>query len=117
MDRITKSPGLRHILEEIFVNLDYQSLLECEKVDLVWKELVNSQRIWIKKEQNHSPSPWLFKKELFEFFENHQQVFQKYAISREAVKRILEEKSKGHEIKFHGSWCFINGGTVFNFRG
>ena len=117
MDRITKSPGLRHILEEIFVNLDYQSLLECEKVDLVWKELVNNQRIWIKKEQNHSPSPWFCNKELFEHFKSHPQVFQKYGFSREALLRILEEKSKGYEIRFHGSWCFINGGTMFNFGG
>ena len=49
MDRITKSPGLYHILEEIFANLHYPSILYCVNVNSVWREVLNSQTFWLKR--------------------------------------------------------------------
>ena len=41
LDLITQSPGLHHILEKIFLNVDILSILECEKVNSVWKSVLN----------------------------------------------------------------------------
>ena len=41
MDLITKSSGLQHIAEEIFLNLDYEKLMLCQKVNEFWKEKLN----------------------------------------------------------------------------
>ena len=49
MDIITKSSGLQHIAEEIFLNLDYEKLLLCQKVNEFWKEKLNSALFWLKK--------------------------------------------------------------------
>ena len=48
MDRITKSPGLHHILEEIFVNLNYPSIFECLNVNTIWREVLNGPTIRLK---------------------------------------------------------------------
>ena len=37
MDMITKSPGLYHIAERIFMDLDQEKLLLCEEVNANWK--------------------------------------------------------------------------------
>ena len=49
MDLITKSPGLQHIAELIFLNLDYNKLEECQKVDDFWKKILSGSLFWLKK--------------------------------------------------------------------
>ena len=49
LDLITQSPGLHHILEKIFLNVDILSILECEKVNSVWKGLLNNPKIFLHK--------------------------------------------------------------------
>ena len=41
LDLITQSPGLHHILEKVFLNVDILSILECEQVNSVWKSVLN----------------------------------------------------------------------------
>ena len=48
MDLITKSSGLQHIAEEIFLNLDYEKLMLCQKVNEFWKEKLNIAMFWLK---------------------------------------------------------------------
>ena len=40
MDLITKNPGLQHIAEEIFSNLDRNSLCKCQKVNNHWWNII-----------------------------------------------------------------------------
>ena len=50
MDRITKSPGLHHILQDIFMNLRYvSSIFDCASVSPVWREVLNCQTIRLKR--------------------------------------------------------------------
>ena len=50
MDFITKNPGLQHISEEIFLNLDHKSLLKCQKVNHFWGNTLNNNPLfWLKK--------------------------------------------------------------------
>ena len=50
MDLITRSPGLHHILEAIFMNLDEKNLHRCEEVNKICKDIVrNKSLIWYKK--------------------------------------------------------------------
>ena len=49
MDFITKNPGLHHIVEETFMNLDYENLLECKEVNSFWEIILKSPTFWFKK--------------------------------------------------------------------
>ena len=49
MDLITKTPGLQHISEEIFMNLDSEYLSTCQEVNTLWKELIKNPKFWLKK--------------------------------------------------------------------
>ena len=40
MERITESPGLRHISEDIFKLLDKKTLMNCRKVNKTWKNII-----------------------------------------------------------------------------
>ena len=43
MDLITKSPGLHHIAEKIFLELNHKILLQCEDVNKNWKSILDSE--------------------------------------------------------------------------
>ena len=50
MDFITKSSGLHHILENVFMELDQEHLKICEKVHPIWRHFVlNKPLKWYKK--------------------------------------------------------------------
>ena len=49
MEKLTKSPGLQHISEDIFKLLDKKSLLECRMVNSSWKEVLDQPIFWLKK--------------------------------------------------------------------
>ena len=54
MDVITKSPGLYHIAERIFMDLDYEKLLLCEEVNDNWRTLLKNPWFWYKKCRQNS---------------------------------------------------------------
>ena len=47
-DNIIKTPGLQHIAEKIFMNLDLKTLRRCEDVSKHWKTILNNPWFWIK---------------------------------------------------------------------
>ena len=49
MDLITTSPGLHHIAERIFANLDHENLLKCQQVNLSWAMILKNPTFWLKK--------------------------------------------------------------------
>ena len=46
MDRITKTPGLIHIAEQIFSNLDINSLMQCQEVNEYWASILRNPWFW-----------------------------------------------------------------------
>ena len=42
MDFITKSPGLFHVCERVFLQLDYYDLLKCENVNAQWRNILRA---------------------------------------------------------------------------
>ena len=54
MENLTNIPGLQHIAEEIFLNLDNESLVNCFKVNRLWKNILNSS-FWMKKCEMYKP--------------------------------------------------------------
>ena len=42
MDFITKSPGLFHLCERVFLELDYYNLLKCEDVNPQWRNILRA---------------------------------------------------------------------------
>ena len=50
MDLILNNHGFHHILEEIFMNLDYQNILKCQKVCSFWESiLLKNPVFWLRK--------------------------------------------------------------------
>ena len=49
MDNLTKNPGLTHIAEVIFLNLNYSHILECSQVHESWKKILNRPNFWLQK--------------------------------------------------------------------
>ena len=50
MDLLTKSPGLHHVAESIFVNLDHEVLLlKCQEVNGHWRSIVRNPWFWFQK--------------------------------------------------------------------
>ena len=49
MDNLTQNPGLTHIAEVIFLNLNYSHILECSHVHESWKKIQNRPNFWLQK--------------------------------------------------------------------
>ena len=50
MDLITKSPGLFHIAEKIFLNLNHELLLlKCQDVNEYWGKIIRNPWFWYEK--------------------------------------------------------------------
>ena len=49
MDLIVNNDGFHHILEEIFMDLDYQNILKCQKVCSFWESILKNPVFWLKK--------------------------------------------------------------------
>ena len=48
LDLISKTPGLQHITEQIFLELNHENLIECEKVNTSWKRIMNNPNLLLK---------------------------------------------------------------------
>ena len=75
MDLLTKSPGLYHVAENIFVNLDHKVLLlKCQEVNSHWKTLVRNPWLWFlkceQKNQLKETSEGNFIRKLLQEFNN-----------------------------------------------
>ena len=49
MDQIIKSPGLQHIIENVFLNLDFKDLLACQFINKTCKQILANPMFWLKK--------------------------------------------------------------------
>ena len=49
MENFLKNPGLQHIAENVFLNLNYENLETCRLVNKSWKQILNNPMFWIKK--------------------------------------------------------------------
>ena len=50
MDLLTNNPGLQHLAEEVFMNLDMCHLEKCSRVNETWKNiLANLPYLWLQK--------------------------------------------------------------------
>ena len=49
LEEIINSPGLQHIAEEIFWNLDFNGIMTCKSLNISCKDIVNKPMFWLKK--------------------------------------------------------------------
>ena len=49
MEKVTDNPGLQHIAETIFLQLDSQKLETCRQVNESWKKILEDPSFWLKK--------------------------------------------------------------------
>ena len=54
MDLITHSPGLHHLAETIFINLNCEDLLNCQKVNENWRRILLNPWFWYNKSKHDS---------------------------------------------------------------
>ena len=49
METIVNNPGLQHLAEKIFLNLDHQDLKICQQVNNSFKLIINNHMFWLRK--------------------------------------------------------------------
>ena len=49
MDRITRTPGLIHIAEQIFSNLERNDLMQCQEVNEYWASILRIPWFWYNR--------------------------------------------------------------------
>ena len=49
MDSLTKNPGLFHLVEEIFLNLEFKDLEKCIQVNESWRLILDNPSFWLEK--------------------------------------------------------------------
>ena len=54
MESIINNPGLQHLAEKIFWNLDTEQLKICEIINLSSKQMLENPKFWLKKFKNLS---------------------------------------------------------------
>ena len=69
MDLITRTPGLINIAEEIFSNLDRNSLLECQKVNEYWGSILRNPWFWFRRMEHYAKLSEEHQKEWKDFCE------------------------------------------------
>ena len=70
MDLITRTPGLIHIAEQIFTNLDRKELLQCQKVNEYWAIILRNPWFWYHRmTQNNTLLSEEHQKEWMDFCE------------------------------------------------
>ena len=69
MDLITKNPGLQHIAEEIFSNLDRNDLLQCQEVNEYWASILRNPWFWYNRMTQQTMLSQEHQKEWMEFCE------------------------------------------------
>ena len=69
MDKITRTPGLHHIAEQIFSNLDRISLQECQKVNIHWWNILIKPWFWFNRMKTNGKLSLEHQKEWMTFCE------------------------------------------------
>ena len=54
METIITNPGLQHLVEKIFWNLDFEHLKNCELINQSCKQILQNPMFWLKKFKNLS---------------------------------------------------------------
>ena len=49
MEKIVSNPGLQHLAEEVFWNLDIQDLNTCTQINQSCKQILENPEFWLKK--------------------------------------------------------------------
>ena len=49
MDQISSHPGLQHIIEKTFINLDYKDLMACKLMNKSVKQILDNIMFWLRK--------------------------------------------------------------------
>ena len=50
MEKLINNPGLKHIAENIFLNLDYdEDIMSCQLINQFSKEILTTPMFWLKK--------------------------------------------------------------------
>ena len=69
MDLITRTPGLVHIAEQIFSNLERNDLLQCQEVNEYWGSILRNPWFWYNRMMKNSTLSQEHRKEWRDFCE------------------------------------------------
>ena len=59
MEKIIKNPGLQHLAENIFLNLNYANLKKCELINQSACQILNNQILWIRELSEENQKEWI----------------------------------------------------------
>ena len=76
MDQITRTPGLIHIAEQIFSNLDRCDILRCQEVNEYWASILRNPWFWYNRMMQKNTLTQEHQKEWKDFCEKLFNIFQ-----------------------------------------
>ena len=107
LEEIINSPGLQHIAEEIFLNLDFNGIMTCQLVNNSCKYIVDKPMFWLKKwklrglsDENHRD--WV----------NAIQITKNTTVEKNVQAYIQMVIKSGHFLDIP---CYINSKVVSEF--
>ena len=107
LEEIINSPGLQHITEEIFLNLDFNGIMTCQLVNNSCKYIVDKPMFWLKKwklrglsDENHRD--WV----------NAIQITKNTTVEKNVQAYIQMVIKSGHFLDIP---CYINSKVVSEF--
>ena len=59
MENIINNPGLQHLAENIFLNLNYANLKKCELINQSANQILNNPMLWIRKLSEENQKEWI----------------------------------------------------------
>ena len=59
MENIINNPGLQHLAEDIFLNLNYAYLKKCELINQSTNQILNNPLLWIKVLSQQDQKDWI----------------------------------------------------------
>ena len=105
MEKIIRNPGLQHIIEQVFLNLDVEDLKNCGQINESCKKIVENPMIWLKKHRS------LSKENLKDWIKIIKQV--KNSVKQNAIISYLQWNLEKGVLNLP---CYCNPDIQDNFR-
>ena len=115
MDLITTTPGLLHIAEQIFSNLDRNDLLQCQEVNESWASILRNPWFWYKRMMKNTTLSEEHQREWSNFCEKLSKLNLTKDMTR-GLNNIYEDLENSHTL-YESYWNYQNNSTPRIFLG
>ena len=119
MDLITTTPGLIHIAEQIFSNLDRNDLLQCQEVNEYWASILRNPWFWYKRMMKNTSWPTTLSEEHQREWSNFCEKLSKLNLTKDMTRGLnnIYEDLENSQTLYESYWNYQNNSTPRIFLG